>query len=145
VLEWESGAAGFWDKAVAGSSALQAELLRELRHEVATELGACTGGVYWDMAKFYDTLRPEIVMEKAIVLGIPLRTLVLGMMVHQAAMSLKAGVAFSEAIPPAKSILAGCGLSVSWTRAVLFGMLDAAHRQYPAEHYFVDSWVDDLS
>jgi hypothetical protein len=145
VLEWETGAAGFWDKAVAGSSALQAALQRELRHEVASELGACTGGVYWDMAKFYDTLRPDIVMERAIAMGFPLRTLVLGMMVHQAARALRAGEAYSEPILPAQSILAGCGLSVSWTRAVLFSMLEVAHRRYPVEHYFVDSWVDDLS
>jgi ribonuclease HI len=97
------------------------------------------------MAKFYDTLRPEVVMERALAMGFPLRTLVLGMMTHQAARSLRAGEAYSEAILPAKSILAGCGLSVSWTRAVLFSMLEAAHRRYPVEHYFIDSWVDDLS
>jgi hypothetical protein len=113
VLEWETGAAGFWDKAVAGSSALQAALHRKLRHEVASELGACTGGVYWDMAKFYDTLKPDIVMERAMAMGFPLRTLVLRMMVHQAARSLRAGDSFSQLILPAKSILAGCGLSLS--------------------------------
>jgi hypothetical protein len=34
---------------------------------------------------------------------------------------------------------------VAWTRAVLHGMLDAAHRRYPVQHFFIESWVDDLS
>jgi hypothetical protein len=63
MLEWETGATGFWDTAVAGSSALQAALQRELRHEIASELGVCTGGVYWDMAKFCDALKPDVIME----------------------------------------------------------------------------------
>lgn len=39
VQEWEAAAAGYWDRAIAGSSALQAALRRELRHEVGDELG----------------------------------------------------------------------------------------------------------
>ena len=69
VAEWEVQTAGFWDKAVAGSSALQAALQRELRHEVGNELGICTGGVYWDIAKFYDTLSPSVVMQRAVWLS----------------------------------------------------------------------------
>ena len=56
VQAWENVTAGFWDKAVAGSSALQAAIQRELQHEVANSMGVCTGGIYWDMAKFYDCL-----------------------------------------------------------------------------------------
>ena len=138
-------AAGFPDRAVAGSSALQAALQRELRHEVAAELGLCTGRVYWDMAKFYDTLDPEIVVERAVDLGFPLRVLVLGMMVHQSARSLKAGDAYSAAMLTENSILAGCGLSVAWTRAVLHAMLDEAHKQYLPRNFMMESWVDDLA
>ena len=97
------------------------------------------------MAKFYDTLRPDVVMRKAVELGFPLRTLVLGMMVHQAARTLRAGEAYSNSALPAQSLLAGCGLSVAWTRAVLHGMLDALHRQYPAYQFRIESWVDDLA
>ena len=39
VQSWENVAAGFWDKAVAGSSALQAAIQRELHHEVANHMG----------------------------------------------------------------------------------------------------------
>ena len=46
VLEWETGSACFWDRAVAGSCALRTAILREFRHEVVGELGLCSGGVY---------------------------------------------------------------------------------------------------
>ena len=94
------------------------------------------------MAKFYDTLDPEIVVERAVDLGFPLRVLVLGMMVRQSARSLKAGDAYSAAIIPATSILAGCGLSVAWTRAVLHAMLDEAHKQYlPGTSWWRAGWT----
>ena len=67
------------------------------------------------------------------------------MMVHQAARSLRAGTSYSEAVLPERSILAGCGLSVAWTRAVLHGMLDKVHRQYRPSQVKVESWVDDLA
>ena len=91
IEEWEGKAAGFWDRAIAGSSALQAALARELRHEIAHHVGACTGGVYFDMAKFYDTLQPDIVLEKAAGLGFPPLVLRLALMVHTAPRILRAG------------------------------------------------------
>ena len=84
-------------------------------------------------------------MDKAASLGFPLRVLTLGMMVHQAARSLRAGEFYSEAVLPECSILAGCGLSVAWTRGVLHGLLDEAHRQHRPANYIIESWVDDLA
>ena len=43
------------------------------------------------------------------------------------------------------SILAGCGLSVAWTRAVLHAMLDEAHKQFLPRNFMMESWVDDLA
>jgi hypothetical protein len=91
VVEWESKSVGFWDRAIAGSSALQAALVRELRHEIANQVGACTGGVYFDMAKFYDSLQTDIVLEKAAGLGFPPMVLYLALMVHMAPRFLRAG------------------------------------------------------
>ena len=56
---------------------------------------------------------PRVVMTKAVELKFPLLTLILGMMVHQAGRSMKAGDGYSRTVLPAKSILAGCGLSVA--------------------------------
>ena len=84
-MAWETGAAGFWDRAVAGSRALQVALQRDVRHEVAAGSGICTGCVCWGMEKFYGTLTPAIVMQKAVENELPIRTLVLGMVIHQAA------------------------------------------------------------
>ena len=67
------------------------------------------------------------------------------MMVHQAARSLRAGEAHSEAMLPEDSILAGRGLSAAWTRAVRRKRLDEAHRGYLPRNFIVESWVDDLA
>ena len=145
MSEWEAKIGGFWDRAVAGSSALRAALVRELRHEIANHLGACTGGIYFDMAKFYDTLDPNIVLEKADNLGFDVSLLLLALQVHMAPRILRAGQAYSDVVHPAKSILAGCGKSIAWTRAVLHQLLDEAHRGNGPRQFIMESWVDDLT
>jgi hypothetical protein len=145
VEEWEGKACGFWDRAIAGSSALQAALARELRHEIAHHVGACTGGVYFDMAKFYDSLQVDIVLEKAASLGFPPLVLYLALMVHMAPRILRAGQEYSDPVYPASSILAGCGMSVAWTRAVLHQLLDEVHRRHRPTELSMESWVDDLT
>ena len=67
--KWETRKAGFWDKAVAGSSALQAGLARAFNHEIHHHLGLTTGSIFYDMETFYDTLDPTKVVEQAIGLG----------------------------------------------------------------------------
>ena len=49
----------------------------------------------------------------------------------------------SEAILPAASMLEGCGISVSWTRAVLYCMLGAIHRTVLVQNYLAEIWIDD--
>ncbi len=89
-----------------GSRTLRAALVRELRHEIASCLGAWTGGIYFDMDMFYDTLQPEIVAEKAVGLDFPPEVLMLALKVHQPPRVLRAGQAFSAPVYLAWSILA---------------------------------------
>ena len=56
VLLWEDD----WEDAVRGSSALQAGLRRRLLDECAVALGQDTASIFWDLAKFCDTIE-EIV------------------------------------------------------------------------------------
>ena len=82
------------------------------------------------MAKFYDSLQPDIVLEKAASLGFPPLVLFLALMVHMAPRIMRAGQEYSDPVYPASSILAGCGMSVAWTRAVLYQLLDDVHRRH---------------
>ena len=124
---------------------MRAALARELRMEVAGNLGICAGGVFFDMAKFCDSLDPMIVLEKAMDKGFHPVVLLLGLEVHMAPRVLKAGGHLSEIVYPSGSIIAGCGLSVSWTRATLYDMLDEAHRGFRPQEVTTESWVDDLT
>eukprot|EP00969_Alexandrium_andersonii_P170025 7517284-Alexandrium_andersonii.AAC.1 len=56
VVEWEAGRAGFWDKAIRGSSALAASVMRLVRGEIASAHGLTFCNLLWDMEKFYDSI-----------------------------------------------------------------------------------------
>ena len=84
------------------------------------------------MAKFYDPLQPDIVLEKAAGLGFPPLVLYLALMVHTAPKILRVGQEYSDPVYPASSILAGCGMSVAWTRAVLHQLLDEGNSTWRA-------------
>ncbi len=51
IVEWDTTKAGFFDTAVAGSSALRAHLLRSLEVEVAATEGHSIAHILWDMEK----------------------------------------------------------------------------------------------
>ena len=143
VSEWESRRAGFWDSAVKGSTPLRAALIRELYNEVASYLGVTVTQILWDMEKFYDLLRPDIMAKLALKLEYPVLPLYLGLLVHRAARVLSLKGCFSEPHLPGISILAGCFQSVAWTRCFLYDVLEDVHNRY--KPITIHSWVDDLS
>ena len=71
-----------------------------MRREIASSLGICSGGNYFDLTKFYGTLAPHIVLEKAAGLGFPPQVLLLALMVHHAPRMLRAGRVFSADVFP---------------------------------------------
>ncbi len=62
VSRWSSRKARHWDRAVAGSSALRAAILRQTRLEVASCQDFAWDQVLWDIEKFYDHIQVQEVV-----------------------------------------------------------------------------------
>ena len=77
--------------------------------------------------KLYDTIDPRLVITKALQLGYPVIQLWVSIQIHTACRVLTAGKQTSRLLYPLISIIAGCGRSISFTRAVLYDMLEEAH------------------
>ena len=72
--EWARQAAGAWDSAVAGSSALREALLRSFADESVVLQGSTqwiSASILWDIAGFYDALSVEAILSTALDLGFP--------------------------------------------------------------------------
>ncbi|CAK0878622.1 unnamed protein product, partial [Prorocentrum cordatum] len=143
VATWSKAAAGFWDSAVAGSSALRVAMHRLMRAEAATEMGFHAAGVFYDAANFYDNIGLDQLIEKASALQYPLLSLAMAVQMYLAPRAIMAHRLFSDIFEPANSMVAGCGRAVDLTRPLLYGILDAAHRH----HIFVvmQQYLDDLA
>ncbi|CAK0897893.1 unnamed protein product, partial [Prorocentrum cordatum] len=143
VATWSKAAAGFWDTAVAGSSALRVAMHRLMRAEAATEMGFHAAGVFYDAANFYDNIGLDQLIEKASALQYPLLPLAMAAQMYLAPRAIMAHGLFSDIFEPASSMVAGCGQAVDLTRPLLYGILDAAHRH----HIFVvmQQYLDDLA
>jgi hypothetical protein len=129
--QWEQDIAGFWDTAISGSSCLRAALARALGMEAAQARGFATIGILWDLAAFFDSIRIHRLVKLALERRFPPRALRLAMKVHAGARAFKEGPYISNFVQPAGvSILAGCGRSVSFTRAALYDVLESMHRDY---------------
>ncbi|CAK0896788.1 unnamed protein product, partial [Prorocentrum cordatum] len=143
VATWSKAAAGFWDTAVAGSSALRVAMHRLMRAEAATEMGFHAAGVFYDAANFYDNIGLDRLIEKATALQYPLLPLAMAVQMYLAPRAIMAHSLFSDIFEPANSMVAGCGQAVDLTRPLLYGILDAAHRH----HIFavMQQYLDDLA
>jgi len=129
--EWDSQRAGFWDHAVAGSSALLAALTRRLRDETACTLGRHSLTVLWDVHKFYDSVSPDLLVSLADDLSYPPLHLYMGMFVHVAPRVIRTDVGcLSVGTRVDSSIIAGDGQSNSWARAFVHRLLDKAHADF---------------
>jgi ribonuclease HI len=144
IRTWECESAGHWDTAIRGNSSLRVALCRELDHEISQLNGIASSSVYFDLEKFFDTVQLEQMTKAARGLKYPARELLLSVQMHRAARQLKAGSHHSEWILTARSILAGCGRSISFTRAALYQILQHIHDGYmPFTRGQV--WVDDIT
>ncbi|CAK0870858.1 unnamed protein product, partial [Prorocentrum cordatum] len=143
VATWSKAAAGFWDTAVAGSSALRVAMHRLMRAEAATEMGFHAAGMFYDAANFYDNIGLDQLIETASALQYPLLPLAMAVQMYLAPRAIMAHSLFSDIVEPANSMVAGCGQAVGLTRPLLYGILDAAHRH----HIFVvmQQYLDGLA
>eukprot|EP00972_Heterocapsa_arctica_P112255 16430762-Heterocapsa_arctica.AAC.1 len=90
IRSWDKEHAGFWDKAVAGSSALRAALWRRLADEAAVLLGTNTLSTFLDVEKFHDSLDPCKVISSMEELNFPPMLLAITLQVHWGARILQA-------------------------------------------------------
>ena len=104
---WTSEHAGFWDQAVAGSSALKVALSRLVDDEIVQTLGTHTGCLYTDIKEFYDYLCPVKTLKAALDLGFPATIAVLSFSSYQ-------GVRFLQGPD-------GCSLHLQSTRGIITG------------------------
>ena len=98
----------------------------------------------WDMATFYDSVELPILATELLKRNFPPALLIMGFFTHAAPRVLRVGKCFGPIVYNCgKSMLAGCPLSTSWTRGLLYELMwrlsrvDAEHP--PNEH------VDDIS
>ena len=143
VQAWEAQVVQDWDACRPGSSALDAAYLRGLQVEIATRNGEHSGVILWDFRKFFDNVRLQLVYDSARALGFPLIDLVLGLQMHLAPRRLNYNGAVSAQIVTYQSIIAGCALAISFTKALLLEPLS----QLVAANTSVDQtvYVDDFS
>ena len=145
VKSWEQQEkrTAFWDAAVSGSSCLLVALARAVKAEAAQIIGASMSQALWDIKKFFDSIRPQVLVRLAEVLGYPKLPLLLGLLVHRAVRVIFEQGQASRFIVPLSSILAGCMQSTSWSKVYFHDILEEAHNRYrPVE---ISTWVDDLN
>ena len=116
VSSWESERAGFWDAAVKNSTPLKAALIRELLNEVSINLKLSVAEILWDMEKFYDNINIPKLLQQALVMNFPKRTLYLSITIHLAPRVLAAQGGVSRPVHPYNSIIAGCTFSSEFGR-----------------------------
>ena len=142
VTEWDEQAAGFWDTAIRGNSCLRAAVATALKMELSDLQGYANIGLLWDLEAFYDSIRIHRLIGLALERDFSPMVLNLTMKVHCAGRAFKEGPYMSHFIQPnGLSILAGCGTSISLTRATLYNVLAEMHASYrPCQ---LQTYVDD--
>ena len=126
------------------SSALRAALGRRAFEELTVLVGGDVISVLWDMAKLYDMVQLPVLCEELAKRSYPQELLVPGCIVHAAPNSLRVGNSFGPTVSEcSNSILAGDQQSVSWTRGLLWKLMDKLTCVDPENPCW--SHVDDLS
>ncbi|CAK0856487.1 unnamed protein product, partial [Prorocentrum cordatum] len=143
--EWVVAMAGKWDAAIAGNSALKEALVRSFSDEVIEWMPVKIYSVtaLWDLAEFYDTLEPLLILDEGLRLGLPARTLHLEMLSHLSARLIRERTAYAEPIAPDRSICAGARRGIDFGRVALYAVLERVSTKY--EQVRVRSWVDDVT
>ncbi len=144
--EWDEARLKHWDDAVQGSSALKAALRRRMLDEVEVELEGWTASVYWDLEKFFDSIRPGrlIKLSRKCRRRLHPRMMAMAMQAHLAPRVLRARGVCSSAIEVDCSIVAGCRFSIGFARTVVYQLIEKAASRI-GERVTVKQYVDDLA
>ena len=120
LASWDARRAGFWDTAIAGSSALKAALWRALGDETAGWMHLCCGTLYLDIEKFFDILDPRKLLVLLQSLDFPPFLLYMHAVVHWSARIVVAPMSVSQVIGVTRSVLAGSESSCSLARSYVY-------------------------
>ena len=114
---------------------------RSMLSEIAVRNGFQVAGSFFDMAKFFDTVQTQPLFEAFVETGFPLVDAVMGLQVHMAPRVILINTVPSAPIIVDSSILAGCGYSVPWVKA----LLHPGSQELAREHPMYRTYVDDVS
>ena len=143
-LRWEASEVEEWDLCRPGRSALDAAFERSLDCEVAVRTGQHCGAILWDFEKFFDTVPVDILLNNALAAGFPVIDLILGLSMHGGVRYLQAMGCLSAACKPFRSILAGCMLAISFTKALFKHPLGKLHTACQKDKVKQSIYVDDF-
>ena len=101
-------------------------------------------GILWDVSAFFDSIELADLVEFGLDMDFPPWELNLSLQVHAGARAFKEGPYISEFVQPSgKSILAGCGRSIQFTRCILYDILSDMHQKFrPVQ---IQTFVDDIA
>ena len=139
---WSAEKHGFWDDAVAGSSALRAGLLRSMLNESAIALGFLVVEGLWDLEKYYDSISATKLVAEARALDFDCQVLFFVMMANLSPRALRADTCCSEFVLPQNSVLQGNGQSCNLAKVMLHRFLEEWHNRY--RPCTIRQFVDDL-
>ena len=126
ISQWDVNVAGKWDSALKGNSALRAHVARAAGIELAHREDQYVIDFLWDMWKIYDRIKAHLFIPQLVARGYPIEILASGTLTHISPRCLQVGRGFSDVITGcASSILAGCLQSYSWTRGLLFELVQS--------------------
>lgn len=146
---WDVKMAVPGDSAVQGASGTEVTgYIRSINHEVLLQLGLHVGLVLLDITKFYDNVKPHMVVDAVQEEEFPVLHGIFALQVHGAPRVIALHDEFSEIVQDFDgSIIAGCATSTSICRAVLLGPYKKASKVVQSAHHalHVDDWAVQIS
>ena len=140
--EWDYKRAGFWDSALAGHSALRAAAWRSLSDETMAWFGGTSATVWLDVAKFYDSLDPGLLISKLVDLEFPPCVLFMQLLLHWCPRIIASASCDSPVLHVSRSVLAGSEASNSMARGYLYDICERISSRIPSAR--LGTFVDDL-
>ena len=143
LRRWQCEARAQWDDAVAGSSSLQAAVLRALGVEAAVLQSRLFLLLLFDISKFFDCVPLPAIVGTARRTGYPLRLLGLALLQCLAARTLKLDKVMSLPVGPTLSILPGHSEATNLARMAIYDMMEQLAWKFPS--FPTRSYVDDIA
>ena len=130
------------DSALAGTSPRVATALRALEMEQRSLRGEVVIQMLWDVEKYFDSIDIEVLVERAVRHGFPKEILIMGLQIHRAPRLIKVAGTYADVIVEmGRSMIAGCTLSTSLSRAYLKDVVE----EVPIETgHSIAEHVDDV-